>query len=122
VILVDTSVWVDHFRAGLPALVKCLEQSEVATHPFVIGELALGNVRQRGVVLEWINALSAATVAQEAEVLAFIEHKRLWGRGIGYVDAHLFSACHLSPGMRLWTRDKRLRSIAQEQGIAAALE
>src|SRR3954468_855099 len=75
VILVDTSVWVDHFRAGLPALVKCLEQSAVATQPFVIGELALGNVRQRGVVLEWINALSAATVAQEAEVLAFIEHK-----------------------------------------------
>jgi predicted nucleic acid-binding protein len=119
VILVDTSVWVDHLRAGLPALVSCLEQSEVATHPFVIGELALGNLRQRGVVLELISALSTATVAHEGEVLAFIERRRLWGRGIGYVDAHLLSACHLSAGLQLWTRDKGLRSIAHEQGVAA---
>jgi len=122
VILVETSVWVDHFRARLPALVNCLEHSEVATHPFVVGELALGNIRQRRVVLALINALSTATVAHDGEVLAFVERRRLWGQGSGYVDAHLLSACHLSPGMRLWTRDKRLRFIAQEQGVAAALE
>ena len=121
-ILVDTSVWVDHLRSGLPALVTCLERSEIATHSFVLGELALGNMRQRGEVLGLIQALPSAMVAQDREVLEFIERRRLWGRCIGYIDAHLLSACHLSFGVRLWTRDKRLRSIAQEQGIAAALE
>jgi predicted nucleic acid-binding protein len=122
VILVDTSVWVDHFRAGLPALVQCLDRFEVATHPFVIGDLALGNLRQREIILALLRALPAAPVADEEEVMEFIERRHLPGRGIGYVDAHLLSACHLAPGMHLWTRDKRLKAIAQEQVIGAALD
>jgi predicted nucleic acid-binding protein len=122
VILVDTSVWIDHFRTGVPALVERLEQFEVATHPFVIGELALGSLRQRELVLALLGGLSTATIAHHQEVLDFIASSGLWGRGIGYVDVHLLAACHLSPGMRLWTRDKRLTSIAEEQGVTAGLD
>jgi predicted nucleic acid-binding protein len=121
-ILVDTSVWIDHFRTGVPALVTCLERFDVVTHTFVIGELALGNLREREMILGLMGAVSNATIARNEEVLEFITRKRLWGRGVGYVDSHLLCACHLSPGTRLWTRDKRLRSIAQEQGVAAALD
>jgi hypothetical protein len=122
VILVDTSVWIDHFRTGLPRLAASLERAEVATHTFVVGELALGDLRQRDIVLALLRRLSTAPVASDAELLEFIARRRLWARGIGFVDAHLLAACHLSPGMRLWTHDKRLRSIAEEHGIGAALD
>jgi predicted nucleic acid-binding protein len=122
VILVDTSVWIDLFRSGVPRLAAALEKRLVVTHTFVIGELALGNLRQRDIVLASLRRLATIPVVREAELLEFIARRSLSGRGIGFVDAHLVAACHLSPGMRLWTRDKRLRSIAEEQGVVAAVD
>ena len=95
-ILVDTSVWIDHLRAGDAFLAESLDARRVLTHTFIIGELALGHIRQRDVILTALLALPRAEVAQEAEVLRFIDHKSLFGRGIGYVDAHLLAAARLT--------------------------
>ena len=118
-ILVDTSVWVDHLRAGDRTLVRLLENSQVLVHPFVIGELALGNVRQRANLLAELQNLPQAPVASDQEVLRFIELHELFGLGIGYVDAHLLAAVRLSAGSSLWTRDKRLLAIAVHLGTAS---
>ena len=119
-ILVDTSVWVDHLRAADARLRACLEEGLVLTHPFVIGEIALGTLRQRQVVLAALGSLTTATLATDAEVLHLIGHAALAGRGIGYVDAHLLASARLTGGVRLWTRDRRLRLAAEELGLAAA--
>ena len=116
-ILVDTSVWVEHLRHGLPHLASLLQQGEVMIHPWVIGELACGNLRNRSQVLELLQGLPAATVASDAEVLLLIERDRLMGRGIGYVDAHLLASARLSH-CRLWTQDQRLAAVAEEQDLA----
>ena len=116
-ILVDTSVWVEHLRHGLPHLASLLQKGEVMIHPWVIGELACGNLRNRSQVLELLQGLPAATVASDAEVLHLIERDRLMGRGIGYVDAHLLASARLSH-CRLWTQDRRLAAVAEEQGLA----
>jgi predicted nucleic acid-binding protein len=118
VILVDTSVWVDHLRGGNRALAGLLETGMVLAHPFVIGELALGNLRQRRLVLDALTDLPQASVATDAEVLRFIEQNRLLGRGIGYVDAHLLAAVQLSAGAVLWTHDKRLHGVAERMRLA----
>lgn len=112
-ILVDTSIWVDHLRSGDRALAALLEHSDVLTHPFVIGELACGTLAKRNTVLELLQDLPAAPVADPAELLPFIERHRLWGKGLGYVDVHLLAAAALCPGTKVWTRDKRLRTAAQ---------
>ena len=117
-ILVDTSVWVEHLRRGLPRLAALLQGGEVRIHPSVIGELACGNLRNRSQVLELLQGLPTATVASDAEVLLLIEREQLMGRGIGYVDVHLLAAARLSR-CRLWTQDRRLAAVAQEQGLAA---
>ncbi len=117
-ILVDTSVWVEHLRHGLPRLATHLQEWEVLIHPWVIGELACGNLRNRSQVLELMQGLPAATVASDAEVLLLIERDRLMGLGIGYMDAHLLASARLSH-CRLWTQDRRLAAVAQEQGLAA---
>ena len=117
-ILADTSVWVEHLRHGLPRLAALLQEGEVLIHPWVIGELACGNLRNRSQVLELLQGLPAATVASEAEVLLLIERDRLMGRGIGYVDAHLLASARLSH-CRLWTQDRRLAAVGEEQGLAA---
>jgi predicted nucleic acid-binding protein len=88
-------------------------------HPFVIGELALGNLRQRELVLRMLSRLPAATVATNAEVLRFIDYNALFGHGVGYVDAHLLTATRLTAGSRLWTLDKRLNHVAVELGMTA---
>jgi predicted nucleic acid-binding protein len=88
-------------------------------HPFVIGELALGNLRQRELVLRMLSRLPAATVATNAEVLRFIDYNALFGRGVGYVDAHLLTATRLTAGSQLWTLDKRLNHVAVELGMTA---
>jgi predicted nucleic acid-binding protein len=119
VILVDTSVWVDHLRAGDRTLVRLLENSQVLVHPFVIGELALGNVRQRANLRAELQNLPQAPVASDQEVLRFIELHELFGLGIGYVDAHLLAAVRLSAGSSFWTRDKRLLAIAVHLGTAS---
>jgi len=118
VILVDTSVWVEHLRRGLPRLATLLQDGEVLIHPWVIGELACGNLSNRRQVLELLQGLPAATVASAAEVLLQIERDQLMGRGIGYVDAHLLASARLSHG-RLWTDDRRLAAVAEGQGLAA---
>jgi predicted nucleic acid-binding protein len=116
VILVDTSVWVEHLRHGLPRLATHLQEGAVLIHPWVIGELACGNLRNRSQVLELMQGLPAATVASDAEVLLLIERDRLMGRGIGYMDAHLLASARLSH-CRLWTQDRRLAGVAEEQGL-----
>jgi predicted nucleic acid-binding protein len=120
VILVDTSVWVDHLRRGNRALADLLEGGGVLAHPFVIGELALGEIRQRAIIMDYLSELPSAGVASHEEVLQFIERRRLFGRGIGYVDVHLLAAVELIPGALLWTYDKRLHRVAEDLGIAAA--
>lgn len=111
-ILADTSVWIDHLRAGDEGLVGLLNNAQVLTHPFVVGELACGNLRNRSEVLSLLQHLPQAPVATDAEVLFFIEQHRLMGRGIGYIDAHLLAATSLAGPARLWTRDKRLADVA----------
>lgn len=117
-ILVDTSVWADHFRHRLEGLQLLLEGGQVAIHPFVIGELALGHLGQRQAVLEALNALPAAPRPRHSEVITFIETAALVGRGIGLIDTYLLAAVRLRPGSLLWTRDRKLTAIASAMGIA----
>lgn len=116
-ILVDTSVWIDHLRAGEAELARLLETGLVATHPLVVGELAMGNLRARDTVLGLLRALPRAVVATDEEVLAFITRHRIFGIGIGYADAHLLASTQLTAGASLWTRDRRLRAAAGRLGI-----
>ena len=111
-ILVDTSVWVDHLRSGDAQLVDLLERASVIMHPFVVGEIACGRLRDRLSILELLQDLPAAAVADSAEVLGFIERHVLHGKGIGYVDVHLLASVALTEGAKLWTRDKSLRAVA----------
>lgn len=117
-ILVDSSVWVDHLRVSEPVLVELLSTGQVLTHPFVVGELACGNLKNRNAVLSLLQDLPAAPVATDEEVLFFIEQHGLMGRGIGYVDAHLLSAVSLAGNGRLWTRDKRLCAVTESLRLA----
>ena len=120
-ILVDTSVWVDHLRADDQALAALLDASAILVHPFVIGELALGNLRHREIVLNALSDLPHASAATDLEVLHFIDRHTLFGRGIGYVDGHLLAAVQLTAGAELWTKDKRLHGVAIELGLAMTL-
>ena len=117
-ILVDTSVWVDHLRRGDAQLVDLLERAKVVMHPFVVGEMACGSLGDRSSVLELLRDLPAASMAENEEALGFIEHQGLHGKGIGYVDAHLLASVALTEGTTLWTRDKRLRVAAEALGCA----
>ena len=117
-IVADTSVWIDHLRRGVPRLTQALERGEIAVHPFVIGEIACGNLRNRGEILARLRRLSSAPVATDAEALEFLERRRLMGRGLGWIDVHLLAAVSLSPGMRLWTKDGRLANAAAALGIS----
>jgi predicted nucleic acid-binding protein len=104
-ILVDTSVWVDHLRKGEQGLAALLTASNVLMHPFVVGELACGNLHQRKEVLALLRDLPRAAIATDDEVLLFIEQHTLMGRGLGYIDAHLLASVALQGTARLWTRD-----------------
>ncbi|PWB58461.1 MAG: VapC toxin family PIN domain ribonuclease [Nitrosomonadales bacterium] len=116
-ILVDTSVWIDHLRRGEPHLAELLDRGVAAIHDFVIGEIACGNLGNRQEVLSLLSWLPKCESATHEEALFFIERNRLMGRGIGYIDACLLAAATLSSA-RLWTRDKRLAGIAEELGCA----
>jgi predicted nucleic acid-binding protein len=119
-ILVDTSIWVDHLRGGDATLAELLMSGQVLCHPAVTGELALGQLQDRAGVLGLLANLPQAVSATHGEVMMLIEAHSLSGLGIGYVDAHLLAAVLLTGGdASLWTRDKRLRSAAQELGCAA---
>ncbi|MBE2262353.1 MAG: type II toxin-antitoxin system VapC family toxin [Burkholderiaceae bacterium] len=115
--LVDTSVWIDHLRQGDAALIAALDAGQVLMHPFIVGEVACGHLRSRAEVLGLLRSLPAISMATDQEVLYFIDNQALMGRGIGYVDAHLLASVRLS-GARLWTRDKRLHTIASELSLA----
>jgi len=117
-VLVDTSVWIDHLRMGDDQLATILEKGLIYCHPFVVGEITCGNLRNRDEVLSLLRQLPSATMATHDEVLLFIETKRLMGRGIGYVDAHLLASTALTGSTQLWTRDKRLKTLAKELGVA----
>lgn len=120
-ILVDTSVWVDHLRAGEPALVHLLDHDLVLAHPWVTGELALGHLSQRQDILGLLTGLPSAQIATDAEVLGLIEAEQLYGLGIGYVDAQLLAATRLTADARLWTADKRLAVVARHLRLLADL-
>ena len=117
-ILVDTSVWIDHLRGGVAALVSLLNNDQVLIHPFVTGELACGNLKKRSELLNLFQNLPQSSVASQQEVMFFIEHHHLMGRGIGFIDAHLLAATALQGTAQLWTQDKRLDRIALELNIA----
>lgn len=120
-ILVDTSVWIEHLRHGDDVLAGLLDTERVLVHPFVTGELALGNMRDHAVIFNAIMELPQATIVHHDEVLHFINQEALSGSGIGYVDAHLLAAVRLMPGTSLWTRDRRLYEAARKLGLASAL-
>jgi predicted nucleic acid-binding protein len=109
--LVDTSVWVDHLRRSNPTLVGLLEQTQVWTHQFVIGELACGNLAQRAKILALLSALPRAPMADHDETLAFVEAHHLMGRGLGWIDVHLLASARLAR-VPFWTLDKRLAAVA----------
>jgi predicted nucleic acid-binding protein len=119
VILVDTSIWVDHLRTEHAALVALLDRGLVLGHPWVVGELALGRLSQRREILGLLASLPQATVATTEEVMALIEGDELYGTGIGYVDAQLLTATLLTPDAQLWTADRRLAAAASRLGRAA---
>jgi predicted nucleic acid-binding protein len=121
-ILVDTSIWIDHLRQGDPHLVTLLNQGQVLTHAFVIGELAVGNLRVRNTVLEALLNLPVARTATDEEVRLFIDRNLLFGLGIGYIDAHLLASVRLTVGSLLWTRDKRLQSVAERLSLSVRPE
>jgi predicted nucleic acid-binding protein len=118
VILVDTSIWIDHLRAGHSTLVGLLERELVLAHPWVIGELALGHLSHRREVLGLLTSLPQATVATTDEVRTLVEGHQLYGLGIGYVDAQLLAATRLTNDAELWTNDKRLAAVASRLGCA----
>jgi predicted nucleic acid-binding protein len=118
-ILVDTSVWIDHLRHGDADLTRLLDRVGVLGHPFVMGELATGSMRQRDTILNALRGLPQAVMAHDGEVMAFIERESLFGLGLGYIDVHLLAAARLTPDTLLWTRDKRLQAAATRMAIAA---
>jgi predicted nucleic acid-binding protein len=118
VILVDTSVWVDHLRSGNGMLATALMAGRVLAHPFIIGELACGTLRNRREVLDLLARLPAVPTATHSEALAFIEGHALMGRGVGFIDVHLLASVALAASAQLWTRDRRLASIAAELDLA----
>jgi len=117
IVLADTSVWLDHWRRGNRRLGQLLEQDRIVVHPFVLGEIALGAITPRADVLQRLTKLHAPRVAQHGEVMALIDRAPLWGRGIGWVDAHLLASALLDR-VRLWTLDLPLARVADELGVA----
>ena len=115
-VLVDTSVWIDHFRKASRKLASLLEAEAVAIHPFALGELACGNLGNRKEVIALLHALPDTTKVEDDELLLFIDRHRLMGRGIGLIDVHILASCCVDSCL-LWTRDKRLQVVAKEMNI-----
>ena len=120
-ILADTTVWIDHFRAENKEMRRQLDTRNIAIHPFIIAELALVSLRERVRTLALLDVLPHVRVAQISEVRQMIEMRSLHSRGIGLIDAHLIASCLVHPPTLLWTKDKRLSEVAQALGIAADL-
>ena len=120
-ILVDTSIWIDYLRQGDPLLVEQLNQQQILMHGMILGELAIGNFKNRQLLLNRWQALPLIQSATDAQVLQFLETHELMGRGIGWIDLHLLTATALTDGVKLWTRDKRLKTIAETLNLATQL-
>ncbi|MFZ5670037.1 MAG: type II toxin-antitoxin system VapC family toxin [Pseudomonadota bacterium] len=120
-ILADTSIWVDHLWASDPLMADRLNSKEILCHPLVIGELAMGNLANRATLLHALTRIPQAVRARDSEVMALVERERLFGIGIGFVDAHLLASTLLTDGARLWTRDRRLHAAAVQLEIALDL-
>ena len=120
-ILADTSIWVEHFRSGNDELRKLLANRQVGMHPMIVAELALGSLRDRTKTLAFFDLLPQVRVAQLNEVRQMIEARSLYSRGIGLIEAHLIASIFLNPPALLWTKDKRLRTVAEALGIHAML-
>ena len=116
-VLVDTSVWVTHLRRGNTGLEIPLNEGHVVCHPFIVGELACGNLKNRSEILSLLQTLPMATLAEHEEVMRFIENYRLMGKGLGYIDTHLLASAILSR-VPLWTLDKRLKQASLKLGLA----
>jgi predicted nucleic acid-binding protein len=116
-VLADTSVWIQHFRYGERALADLLSDGLVLMHPFVSGELACGNLKDRAAVLSDLHALPPVKAASNKEVLQLLEARRLWGRGLGWIDAHLLASALLS-NCRFWTLEKSLERAATDLGLS----
>ena len=116
-VLVDTSVWIDHLRSREPEMASLEDGHQIFMHPMVIGELACGNLANRNDVLRYLSRLPRIVVATDDEVLFFIEHHQLIGTGIGYIDAHLLTASVLHGSTQLWTRDRRMMTVADQLDI-----
>jgi predicted nucleic acid-binding protein len=121
-ILVDTSVWIDHLHAAESLLVELLGRDEVGCHPLVIEELALGSMKHRDEVLGLLSNLAAFPVLAHSEVRHLVEVRRLWGRGLSAVDAHLLGSVTLVDGAKMWTRDKRLLAACDAVGVSSVKE
>ena len=115
-VLVDTSVWFSHLRDGNNRLAELLNDGEVACHPFIVGELACGNLRNRIMILTLLESLPMTVAAEHEEVLTLIENKRLMGKGVGYVDVHLIASALLT-GLSIWTLDSKLNRVADHLQI-----
>lgn len=115
-VLVDTSVWVEHLRSGSAGLEPALQNGQVACHPFVIGELACGNLRNRSQILSLLSTLPLVRLAEHEEVMHVIEEYRLMGKGLGYIDVNLLASAMLSR-VPLWTIDRRLNAVASTLGV-----
>jgi len=118
-LLIDTSIWIDHIRAPDGELSAALNSGQVVVHPFVLGEIAVGSIANRAEVLSSIDLLPKAIVAEDREVLEMLDRHRLFGVGIGYIDAHLLASTLLTPDATLWSRDRRLSAAAVLLDIAA---
>jgi predicted nucleic acid-binding protein len=115
-VLVDSSVWIDHLRSGHTKLTQLLHDGEAMIHPFIIGELACGNLKNRKEIISLLHALPHLKKAEDDEVLFFIEKHKLHGLGIGLIDLHLLASCKLSK-VKLLTRDKRLKKAAEKLNL-----
>ena len=120
-ILADTSVWIDHLNQGDSVMFELLQGRQVLAHPFVLGEVSLGSVRNRQAALAVLRDLPNATMSEDEGVLQLIEDWALTGTGIGYMDAHLLASVLLTSGSRLWTRDRALRKVARQLSLDAGL-
>lgn len=121
-ILVDTNIWIDHLRKTEPVLVDLLARDQVCVHQSVITELALGNLKDRSVFLKALERLMIVRNVDDQGVRHLVEERRLWGRGLSAVDAGLLASVVVTPGVSLWTRDKRLRQAARDVGVLADLD
>lgn len=117
-ILVDTSIWIDHFRHGDAELRKIIEDDRLLCHPVVIGELALGSLRDRDAIMTYLAAQPEALIASHDEVMVMIDQHSIFSMGIGYTDAHLLASALIDRRSILWTRDKRLAAAAQKAGAS----